>query len=152
MFGVINKIIRDEEQACDILQDTFVKVWKNSGAYDKTKGRLFTWLLNIARNAAIDATRSKRNKAEMKNQSLDNSVKSINRAKSAGIAVDHIGLKDIVEKLKPEHKQIIDLLFYGGFTQDEASKELNIPLGTIKTRSRTALLELREMMKEKKIG
>ena len=129
-----------------------MKVWKNSGAYDKTKGRLFTWLLNIARNAAIDATRSKRNKAEMKNQSLDNSVKSINRAKSAGIAVDHIGLKDIVEKLKPEHKQIIDLLFYGGFTQDEASKELNIPLGTIKTRSRTALLELREMMKEKKIG
>ena len=151
LFGVISRIIPDEEQASDILQEAFIKIWRNSSTYDAGKGRLFTWLLNIARNSAIDATRSKQNKAEAKNQRLDNSVKSINRTRSEGIATDHIGLKEVVEKLKPEFKQIIDLLFYGGYTQDEAAKELGIPLGTVKTRSRTALLALREALKEKEI-
>ena len=149
LFGVISRIITDEEQAADILQEAFVKIWKNSESYDKTKGRLFTWLLNVARNCAIDATRSKQNKSEKQNQSLDNSVKSINRTRNTSFNPDTIGLKEVVEKLKPEQKQMIDLLFYGGYTQEEVAKELGIPLGTVKTRSRTALSALRELLKEK---
>ena len=149
LFGVINRIITDEEQAADILQETFVKVWKRAEQYDPSKGRLFTWLLNIARNSAIDVTRSKQYKAEKKNQSLQNSVKNINRSHSTGPGTDHIGLKEVVAKLNPEQKQMIDLLFYGGFTQEEVAKELNMPLGTVKTRSRSAISKLRELLKEK---
>jgi RNA polymerase sigma-70 factor (ECF subfamily) len=152
LYGVINRIVNDEEQANDILQEAFVKIWKNSASYDTSRGRLFTWLLNIARNCAIDATRSKQNKDGRKNQSLDNSVKSINKTRVSAINTDHIGLKEVVEKLRPEYRQIIDLLYFGGYTQEELAKEMGIPLGTVKTRSRAALVVLRELMQEKKVG
>jgi RNA polymerase sigma-70 factor (ECF subfamily) len=151
LYGVINRIIGDEEQASDILQESFVKIWKNSEGYDASKGRLFTWMLNIARNSAIDATRSKQHKAEGKNRNLEDSVRLINKARSSATSTDHIGLKEVVEKLKPEYRQIIDLLYYGGYTQEEVAKELGIPLGTVKTRSRAALLTLRELMRERNL-
>lgn len=151
LFGVISRIVPDEEQAADILQESFVKIWNKSDSYDPAKGRLFTWLLNIARNTAIDTTRSKQHKAEGKNRSLENSVRLINSTSVSAIPTDHIGLKEVVEKLRPEYKQMVDLLFYGGFTQEEVAKELNMPLGTVKTRSRAAINALRELMKEKNL-
>jgi RNA polymerase sigma factor (sigma-70 family) len=147
VYGIITRIVPEEESAEDILQETFVKVWNYFVSYDSSKGRLFTWLVNIARNLAIDHTRSKLYKADMKNQSLTNSVGKINRQQSSSQNTDVIGLKAFVEKLKPEHKEIIDLLYFGGCTQEEVSKELNMPLGTVKTRTRAALQQLRELLK-----
>ena len=145
LFGVISKIITDEEAAADVLQDAFVKIWRKKNTYDATKGRLFTWLLNIARNSAIDATRSKAFKSDLKIQSIDNSVKTLNKSAKVSVSYDTIGLKEVVERLKPEYKMIIDLLYFGGYTQDEVSKEYAIPLGTVKTRTRAALIRLRPL-------
>jgi RNA polymerase sigma-70 factor (ECF subfamily) len=147
VYGVISRIVPEEESAQDILQETFVKVWNHFASYDASKGRLFTWLINIARNMAIDHTRSRLYKADLKNQSLSNSVNKINRQQSSQQNTDTIGLKSFVGKLKPEHKEIIDLLYFGGYTQEEVSKELNMPLGTVKTRTRAALQQLRELLK-----
>jgi RNA polymerase sigma-70 factor (ECF subfamily) len=147
VYGVISRIVPEEESAQDILQETFVKVWNHFASYDASKGRLFTWLINIARNMAIDHTRSRLYKADLKNQSLSNSVNKINRQQSSQQNTDTIWLKSFVGKLKPEHKEIIDLLYFGGYTQEEVSKELNMPLGTVKTRTRAALQQLRELLK-----
>lgn len=147
LYGIITRIIPAEEIAQDILQDVFIKIWKSIDSYDNTKGRLYTWMLNIARNSAIDYTRSKQSKLENKIQDIDNSVYELNKQSSASINTDVIGVKEEVTKLKDDYRILIDLIYFKGFTQEETSKELNIPLGTVKTRVRAAIIELRKTLK-----
>ncbi len=147
LYGIISRIIPAEEIAQDILQDVFVKIWKAIEHYDKSKGRLFTWMLNIARNSAIDYSRSKQFKLENKIQDIDNSVYEVNKQKSSSFNTDLIGVKEEVIKLKDDYRILIDLIYFKGFTQEEAAKELNIPLGTVKTRVRAAIIELRKTLK-----
>lgn len=145
VYGVISRVVTDEDIAQDVLQDTFVKVWKNITAYDPAKGRLFTWLINVARNTAIDEVRSRQFRHQSQNQSLDASVNMINLSRNVSGKEDHIGLKDSVAGLRPEYSSIIQLLYFKGYTQEEVSKELNLPLGTVKTRTRSAISQLREL-------
>ncbi|MEP7264080.1 MAG: sigma-70 family RNA polymerase sigma factor [Bacteroidota bacterium] len=146
LYGVIFRIVNDEDMAQDVLQETFVKIWKNLESYDPAKGRLFTWLVNLTRNFAIDKYRSKEFRQQSKNQSLDDSVNSINLLTNVKNKVDHIGLKETVSQLKPEYIQVIDLLYFKGYTHEEVAKEFNIPLGTVKTRIRAAIIQLREKL------
>ncbi|HEY4874832.1 MAG TPA: RNA polymerase sigma factor, partial [Puia sp.] len=109
--------------------------------------RLFTWMLNIARNASIDTLRSKSYQNSQKNQALPDDVNNI----SSGMQfiqtnIDNIGLRKILEKLKPEHRILIELAYFKGYTHEEISKIENIPLGTVKTRIRNALLQLKEYL------
>lgn len=144
LYGIISRIIPADEIAEDILQEVFVKIWKSIETYDKTKGRLYTWMLNIARNSAIDYSRSKQSKLENKIQDIDNSVYQLS---SSSINTDIIGIKEQVTKLKDDHRLLIDLIYFKGFTQEETAKELNIPLGTVKTRVRAAIMHLRQTLK-----
>ena len=148
IFGVIHFIVEDIEESEDILQKTFMKIWDNFDMYDTSKGRLYTWILNIARNIAIDYKRSKSNKN--KNQNIDQNVYTLNNIPAEDDSLDTIGLKKVVDKLKPDQLILIELAYYKGYTQDEISKELDIPIGTVKTRIRKALLILREQLQEKK--
>lgn len=147
LYGIVSRIIPAEEIARDILQDVFVKIWKSIDMYDKSKGRLYTWMLNIARNSAIDYSRSKQSKLENKIQDLDNSVYELNKQRSSTFNTDTIGLKEEVTKLKEDYRVLIDHIYFKGFTQEETAKELNIPLGTVKTRVRAAIMHLRETLK-----
>lgn len=144
--GVIYRIVQDEESSEDVLQETFVKIWNNFSQYDKTKGKLFTWIVNIARNLAIDYTRSKSFKNQQKNLDVDKIVGYIDSKKSTLFNPEQIGLKAMLDKLKPEQREILDLVYFGGYTQAEVANELNIPLGTVKTRIRMALITLRSIV------
>ncbi|TND04819.1 MAG: RNA polymerase, sigma-24 subunit, ECF subfamily [Bacteroidetes bacterium] len=146
LFGVISRIITEQETAEDVLQETFIKIWNNIGNYDASKGRLFTWLLNLARNLAIDKTRSKDFKSSGKVRSIEDFVHNIDRTSNTSLAVDHIGLNKVLDELIPEHRVLIDLLYFGGYTQAEAAKTLDIPLGTVKTRVKIAMTQLREIL------
>jgi RNA polymerase sigma-70 factor, ECF subfamily len=150
LFAVIFSIVEDIEESEDILQKTFLKVWDNFDSYDASKGRLYTWMLNIARNIAIDYKRSKHNKN--KTQNVDQNVYALNNIRTEDNSIDTIGLKKVVENLKSEHLILIELAYYKGYTQEEISKELDIPIGTVKTRIRKALLILRRQLKEKTQG
>ena len=147
IYGVILRIVQSEEAAEDVLQEAFIKIWKNIEKYDPAKGRLFTWLVNIARNTAIDSLRVKDYTIKSQIRSLDNSVRTVNRQHKVYTPTDHIGLKEIINKLKPDYKILIDKLYFEGYTQEEAARELNIPLGTVKTRIRAAINVLREIVK-----
>ena len=147
LFGVISKVVNAEEIAEDILQEVFIKIWKNIDFYDASKGRLFTWMLNIARNASIDYSRSKQSKIDGKLQHLENSRYEVNQSNVLQNNTDVIGIKEQVAKLKEDHRVLIDLLYFGGYTQEDAAKELNIPLGTVKTRVRAAIVKLKETFK-----
>lgn len=144
LFGIILKILnQDKEISEDLLQEVFIKIWKKIDTYDSIKGTLFTWMLNIARNTAIDKVRSLKN---ISIQSLDNNVHIVDKIHQHKSVEDKIGIKEVVNKLKPEYKSIIDLAYFGGYTQEEISEELNLPLGTVKTRARAALSELRKVI------
>ncbi len=147
LYGVIFRIVLEKETAEDVLQESFIKIWNNVASYDSSKGRLYTWLLNIARNTAIDKTRSKNFRKESKVYSLEDFVYTVDKSHNHSTAIDHIGLKKFVDELKPEQKQLIDLLYFGGYTQSEAAEELKLPLGTVKTRVKAALIKLREILK-----
>jgi RNA polymerase sigma-70 factor (ECF subfamily) len=144
LFGVIVRIVNDEALAEDILQDTFVRIWNSFSSYSTEKGRLFTWMVNIARNLAIDKTRSKDFRNQTKNQELENNVTSIDEQRNTVYNQDFVGVKDLVELLKPEQKSILDLVYFKGYTHVEAADELGLPLGTIKTRLRMAIIQLRK--------
>lgn len=147
LYGVIFRIVSDKETAEDVLQETFVKIWNNSATYDSSRGRLYTWMLNIARNNAIDKTRSKNFKSDSQVRSIEDFVYTVEKQHSETTATDHIGLKKLVDSLKPEQRQLIDLLYFGGYTQAEVADEFGIPLGTVKTRVKAAITRLRELMK-----
>ena len=148
LFGVIDSIINNQEESEDVLQNTFLKIWNNFDSYDASKGRLYTWMLNIARNLAIDSTRSKHEKIKNKIQEATDFVYHKNNLYTEDMAHETIGLKRMVDSLKDNQREIIDLSYYQGYTQEEISKKLNIPLGTVKTNVRQALLKLRSFVKE----
>ncbi len=145
LLTIIRNIVSDEELANDVLQEVFVKVWKQIESYDSTKGRLFTWMLNIARNASIDTIRSKGYQNSQQNRELTEDVYTAGG--TSEIRIDQIGLRKVVHSLKQEYKVLVELSYFQGYTQDEIAKMLGIPLGTVKTRLRTALIQLREIIK-----
>ena len=145
LYSVIISIVPDRELSNDILQEVFVKIWRQIETYDVTKGRLFTWMLNIARNASIDALRSKNFQQRQQNKELTEHLQEAGGSTQTNI--DKIGLRKIVYKLKEEYRILVELSYFEGFTQDEISKMLNIPLGTVKTRLRTALIQLKQVIK-----
>ena len=145
LYGVICKVVHDEQIAEDVLQDVFVKIWANINQYNPQKGRIYTWMINIARNAAIDKLRSKGEIMKQKIQTGDDIVDNIGSNMKTEQATDTIGLRKMVAGLKPEYETIINLAYFNGYTLDEISKTLEIPLGTVKTRMRHAIKQLREV-------
>lgn len=144
--GIIYSIVLDEDIAQEVLQDVFIKIWNNSASYSISKGRFFTWMLNIARNSAIDKTRSKAFKNSKKNLSTTNFVDILSSSDDLNLKINTIGIRKFVDALKPACIKIIDLLFFKGYTQSDAAEELKIPLGTLKTRNRSCLNDLRTIV------
>ena len=146
LYSIIMSIVPEYELANDLLQEVFIKIWRQIESYDSNKGRLFTWMLNIARNASIDAVRSKTYQQNKQNRELTEKV--YQAGGDVQTNTDKIGLRAIVHKLKDEYRVLIELSYFEGYTQEEISKMLNIPLGTVKTRLRTALIQLKQVIKQ----
>jgi len=144
--GVIFRMVEDTQLSEDILQEVFIKIWNNFKQYDSNKGRLFTWMVNVTRNLTIDTLRSKGFKKQQKISQDENSVSAYKDPNATADRFDTMGLRKQVASLKPDLKLIVDMAYFAGYTQDEISKELGIPLGTVKTRMRTAVMELRKML------
>ncbi|NCI47749.1 RNA polymerase sigma factor [Sediminibacterium soli] len=140
--AVILNIVTDEELANDVLQEVFVKIWRQIDSYDQSRGRLFTWMLNIARNASIDMVRSRSFQNSRKNQELTDQAGGINEMRT-----DQIGLRKLVSGLREEYRMLVELAYFQGYTQDEIAKALSIPIGTVKTRLRAALIQLRDIVR-----
>jgi RNA polymerase sigma factor (sigma-70 family) len=143
LLGTIIRVVPNREIAEEVLQNVFLKAWKNIDSYDSNKGKLYTWLINIARNAAIDATRQKGYNRQ--NQDIENVVNSIDTHQSVSLNPETLDLKELTKHLSSDYKNLIDLIYFQGYTQAEAAEYLGIPLGTVKTRLRTAINKLKEL-------
>lgn len=145
LLHLILKLVSDRETAEEILQDTFVKIWNKAKQFDESKGRLFSWMAQIARNTAIDRLRSGNFKRWEKTETLEDNV---NNAKewSELLQIEDAGLKKQISTLDEKYRILIDYLYFKDYTQKEVSEALDIPLGTVKTRARMAILELRKIL------
>ncbi len=142
LYGMLLQWVPREELAAELLQDVFIKVWRAIGQYDPSKGRLYTWMARIARNTAIDLMRS-RNYQQDRRTKDDASLVSDAEKSGEEMVIEDEGLKKVLSGLDEPLRKIVLLLYFQGYTQREASERLGIPLGTVKTRTRTALIKLR---------
>lgn len=140
LYGVIHRILQNTEASEEVLQDTILKIWNNAEKYDAARGNLLTWIINIARNAAIDRARLK-----SFNRKSEQIEEISNKLEEAAINPDIIGLKELVKKLNADHQTILELIYFKGYTQSEAAEALEIPIGTVKSRLYAAIGKLREM-------
>ncbi|MCB0608865.1 MAG: sigma-70 family RNA polymerase sigma factor [Lewinellaceae bacterium] len=151
LLQIISQTIPARESAEEVLQDVFVKVWQKIDQYDPSRGRLFTWLVQIARNTAIDLARSGKYQRAAKTESTENIVNDLSEPAETMETLDH-GLQKIIQNMDERRRLLIEYLYFKGYSQSEASETLGIPLGTIKTTIRQAVLELRTILSGEQLG
>lgn len=139
IYSIIIKIVKDEGKAQNLLQDTFMTVWKKAESYDANKGRFYTWVYRIAKNKALNVLR----KTDPLIQTDDFSVYN-HKEDAISIDSEHTELKGAITKLDAHHKEAIELVYFKGLTHREAHQEMNVPLGTFKSYVRQALKQLRD--------
>jgi RNA polymerase sigma-70 factor (ECF subfamily) len=142
LYGVILKVLNNEELAQDALQETFIKVWKKAKSYNANKAKLFTWLYRIAYNTAIDKVRSQTNKDS---KEIQIEASNVYKLTSKSLNEDVMDIKKHLKSIDEKYQIVINALFFEGMTQQEASDELEIPLGTIKSRLKIGLRELKKI-------
>jgi RNA polymerase sigma factor (sigma-70 family) len=148
LMGIIINIVKYDEIAEDVLQDTFLKIWKSIAQYDSSKGRLFTWMANLAKNTAIDQLKTKHSKNSSKTDDINNTV-DLDYKNPIHFNTDIIGMQQLIFNLKPDQEKILNMVYFKGYTHAEVAEQLNIPLGTIKTKIRLSIIELRKYFEEK---
>jgi len=151
VFGLAVSITRDRGLAEDVSQEVFVRAWRAAGNYDRRKASVFTWLLTITRNAAIDAVRTRRPVAvddEVLDALLMGTLSGNQVEDTALVRVESELAGARLRALPPEQARAVVLAVIGGCTAAEVSARESIPLGTAKTRIRTGLIKLRAALKE----
>ena len=143
LYGIILTRVSDAGMAENLLQDVFVKAWRRRELYDPSKGRIFTWLFNITRSICIDYLRSKAHKQAKASVLSDDLSEVVPGKQTDRFPTDGIGVREMVSNLRTEEKEVIELMYFKGFTQREIANLMNIPLGTVKTRMRRAIKNLR---------
>jgi RNA polymerase sigma-70 factor (ECF subfamily) len=149
LFCEIYQIVARETIAEDLLQDTFVKIWKKIDTYDKSKASLYTWMLNIARNTSIDFIRSRKNefnRSILNDDILQSDYLIISDVIDNSNRLDFISIKNKAALLDYKYAVVLDLIYFEGFTYEQVANLLRLPLGTVKTRGRMALTLLKKGM------
>jgi RNA polymerase sigma-70 factor (ECF subfamily) len=144
LFTVISRIIIDKDIAEEVFHDAFIKITRKIDSYEESKGRLYTWMANICRNAAIDRTRSKEFSNSSKTNTIDDYVYCLESASGTSDLVDAIGVKELLDDLNEEQRFMVECIYFKGYTHSEVSEEFDIPLGTVKSRIRAAINVLKK--------
>ncbi|WP_395048518.1 RNA polymerase sigma factor [Flavobacterium sp.] len=151
LYGIIIKLVKRTDVADDLLQDTFVKIWKHIDSFDSSKGTLYTWMLNIARNQAVDYLRSATHQKQLLQVEIDlfsHCTDSIGNITSNSCAIEFRDFKNKALQLNPKYTEVIDLIYFYGWTQEQTAEILKLPLGTIKTRARKGLSLLKMLYQQ----
>ena len=147
LFGLLMRILNNREEAEDVLQETFLQVWRKAADFDENRGRPFTWLVTLARSRGIDRLRTLASREHVAKAGAREVSEQISDAATDALKSEQRGLvSDALAKLPDEQKRPIMLAYFDGLTQSEIATRLGAPLGTVKTRMRTGMIRLREML------
>jgi RNA polymerase sigma-70 factor (ECF subfamily) len=151
LYSIIIKLVKRTDIADDLLQDTFVKIWKHIDSYDSSKGTLYTWMLNIARNQAIDYLRSSSYRNQLLQVEIDlfsHCTDNIGNTISNSCPIEFTDFKNKALQLDSKYTEVIDLIYFYGWTHEQTAEIMKLPLGTIKTRSRKGLSLLKTLYQQ----
>lgn len=148
LLGVIVQIVINQETAEDLLQEAFSKIFRNIGRYEAKKGRLFTWMLNICRNTAIDHLRKASTRNAYRTFELEGALPEIDNHFKQSIPTDCIGLQSIIATLPEKQRRVLNLVYFQGYSHVEAAEVMLLPLGSLKTALRLAVVSLRKFFNE----
>lgn len=152
LFGMVISIVKKREEAEDVLQEIFVKIWNKAESFDEERGNVYSWIVTLARNKAIDRIRSKGYKTQQKQSvSIHEPLFSLEGDKhdpmETTIFSDRAELvKRALEQIPEKQSEVIKIAYYRGMTQREISDHLDIPLGTVKTRTRQGMIKLKRIL------
>lgn len=150
LFGLILRILHSRPEAEDILQDVFIQVWKTAANFDESRGRPFTWLVTLARSRAIDRLRALGSRQRVADEAMQAAPESTSDSEADALQSEQRGVvRAALKELPAEQREALVLAYFEGLTQTEIAARLGAPLGTIKTRMRSGMIKLRELLGEK---
>jgi RNA polymerase sigma-70 factor (ECF subfamily) len=153
LFGLILRILHSRPEAEDVLQDVFVQVWRRAGDFDESRGRPFTWLVTLARSRTIDRLRALDSRQRTANEAVLDAPESVSDAETDALRSEQGEVvRNCLRELPSEQRQALVLAYFEGLTQTEIAARLNAPLGTVKTRMRSGMIKLRELLGEQMKG
>jgi RNA polymerase sigma-70 factor (ECF subfamily) len=147
LFGLILRILHSQQEAEDVLQEVFLQVWRRASDFDETRGRPFTWLVTLARSRAIDRLRSLGSRERTAQEAARSTPDSISDAADDAVKSEQGEIvRKALRELPDEQRRTLLLAYFEGLTQTEIAERLNTPLGTVKTRMRSGMIKLRELL------
>src|SRR5438132_11655940 len=147
LFSLIFRILHDREEAEDVLQETFLQVWRRAGDFDEARGRAFTWLVTVARSRALDRLRALGSRARLAEaapvpQQVGDAAEEAFQSEQAEV------VRRALAQIPADQRQALLLAYFEGLTQMEIAARLGAPLGTVKTRMRAGMIRLRKILQE----
>ncbi len=154
IYSIVLRIVKNQEDAEEILQNIFLQVWERARSFNRSRGTVYAWLITLARNKAIDKIRSKDFRKNFNTVAFDNVIE-IFENKYSTIEIDAATarerseyVKKALEQIPGEQRLVIEMAFFDGYTQTEISEKLSLPLGTVKTRSRQGMMKLQNLLND----
>jgi RNA polymerase sigma factor (sigma-70 family) len=139
IYGVILRMCKDEQQAQNLLQDTFMTIWEKGHQYNPQKGRFYTWAYRIAKNKTLNFLRRPQNLIQNEDLSVYN-----NKEEDVSGDMDYLQLNGCLKQLDAHHQKALELVYFKGLTHREAHEEMDVPLGTFKSYIKQALRKLQQ--------
>jgi len=149
LFGMLMRVLNDRQAAEEVLQDLFLQLWRNAGQFDANRGSLPAWLMVIGRNRAISRLRGRRDREVLEEEEGDFAGTFASPQNIEDEAARNQMARTVssaLQQLPPEQRQAVELAYFEGMTQSEIASKTGIPLGTVKTRVRTAMQTLRQTL------
>jgi RNA polymerase sigma-70 factor, ECF subfamily len=147
LFGLLVRILNSREEAEDVLQEVFLQVWHRAADFDETRGRPFTWLVTVTRSRGIDRLRSLAARERVAIAGSKEATEEVSDAASDAYASEQRELvSNALDQLPEEQRRALVLAYFEGLSQSEIAAKLGAPLGTVKTRMRSGLMKLRELL------
>jgi RNA polymerase sigma-70 factor (ECF subfamily) len=150
LFGLILRILHSRPEAEDVLQEVFLQVWRKASDFDETRGRPFTWLVTLARSRAIDRLRSLGSRERTAQEAARDVSDTVSDAADDAVKSEQREIvRRALRELPEEQQRALLLAYFEGLTQSEIAARLGAPLGTVKTRMRSGMIRLRELLGER---